>query len=893
MENIQNQVKAMERIVALEQEVKRYKKIINHLHAGVQVFDKKGVSQFINEKQRELLGLPDVSTGIGEFNVLTDAFSQANGVTEIYKEAYQGKAHEHIFEYDLGIEENKWQTRRDKRRFQEKIIPIKNENGQVECVMAIVEDVTEKETIHQNLINFELRYKDLVNHTPDILYRFSSKRGGLFWSRQVQNILGFTPEEVKKEPYIWLNSIHPEDRPQVDEAIKNFEKGTTYSIDYRIKTKAGEWIWLHDYFMHKHQLGDEIIIEGHASEITKRKELEFALQAEKKRFDLMMEATHDGIWDWNLLNNEIYFSPNWKQMLGYEDHELPNELSVWEQLTHPDDVKAAWDMIHEHIEGKRDRYEIEFRMKHKNGNWIQILSRGNAYFNANGKAERMVGTHVNVSERKNIKKAVEDHEMRWKFAVEGNKDGLWDWNLKTNEVYFSSQWKKMLGFEDHEISGSLEEWEKRVHPDDLDLVYDDIKKHLNGETELYKNEHRVLCKNGKYKWILDRGGVIERDNHNEPMRMIGTHADISDRKMARQMIEASQLKFKTIFEIIDVGISLTDEEGNIIDCNHKSEQILGITKAEHLARNYAGKEWEILRPDHTVMPSHEFTSVRALQQKATLLNEEMGIVKPDGITWISVSASPVNIEGYGVLIAYVDITELKDNEQKLKELNKTKDKIFSIISHDLRNPFNSIVGLNEIVLKCLQENNCQEALKITKVLHQTSQQALNVLNNLLFWSRLQTGRLEFNPKLIKLQKLVAKVHSVLKTSLLEKNLTLKVAIEPDMIFEADEVMLSTIIRNLLSNAIKYSYTDDEIRFSAIHKNNTIQIAIADNGVGIEDMYLNSLFSEKPKDSKPGTNEEIGTGLGLLLCKEFVEKHKGKIWAENNKTQGATFYFTMG
>lgn len=137
---------------------------------------------------------------------------------------------------------------------------------------------------------------------------------------------------------------------------------------------------------------------------------------------------------------------------------------------------------------------------------------------------------------KAIYKRLKDSEQRWKFALEGAKDGVWDWNLETNEVYFSSQWKAMLGFKNDEIQGSLEERSKRIHPDDLQTCYDDIQKHLNGEEEIYSNIHRAFCKDGSYKWILDRGKVVERDVNGKPLRMVGTHTDLTERIEAEEQL---------------------------------------------------------------------------------------------------------------------------------------------------------------------------------------------------------------------------------------------------------------------------------------------------------------------------------------------------------------------
>ncbi len=125
-----------------------------------------------------------------------------------------------------------------------------------------------------------------------------------------------------------------------------------------------------------------------------------------------------------------------------------------------------------------------------------------------------------------------DKEMSWLYAMEGNRDGVWDWNALTNEVFFSRRWKEMLGFQDHELKGNLSEWEKRLHPDDRDSVYQDLYAHLKGETPFYESEHRLKCKDGNYKWILDRGKIISWTKDGKPLRVVGTHSDIDLRKKA-------------------------------------------------------------------------------------------------------------------------------------------------------------------------------------------------------------------------------------------------------------------------------------------------------------------------------------------------------------------------
>jgi PAS domain S-box-containing protein len=176
--------------------------------------------------------------------------------------------------------------------------------------------------------------------------------------------------------------------------------------------------------------------------------------------------------------------------------------------------------------------------------WTQWINQG--IFNEEREIIEIQSVGRDITRLKLIELSLRESEARWRLAVEGAGDGVWDWNPQTNEVHFSLQWKTMLGYEDHEITNNLVEWDSRVHPEDKAQCYEDINKYLRGERSLYQNEHRLLCKDGTYKWILDRGQVVEWDKEGKPIRFIGTHSDISDRKQIELVLQESEAVFHKI-----------------------------------------------------------------------------------------------------------------------------------------------------------------------------------------------------------------------------------------------------------------------------------------------------------------------------------------------------------
>ncbi|MFZ6801052.1 histidine kinase dimerization/phosphoacceptor domain -containing protein [Undibacterium sp. Di24W] len=191
------------------------------------------------------------------------------------------------------------------------------------------------------------------------------------------------------------------------------------------------------------------------------------------------------------------------------------------------------DVIH----GKTGSLIFEAKGLQGSRRWLE--SHAIPFQNPEDGENMMLAVTRDITQQKQAQMDLLESEFRWKFAIEGSGDGLWDWNIADNSVYFSRRWKEMLGFTEDEVKNTLEEWSSRVHPEDMKMVTQDMSLHLDGETALYRNIHRVLCKSGEWKWILDRGVVVERDEGGKAIRMIGTHADISEQRATQEALQVS------------------------------------------------------------------------------------------------------------------------------------------------------------------------------------------------------------------------------------------------------------------------------------------------------------------------------------------------------------------
>lgn len=245
------------------------------------------------------------------------------------------------------------------------------------------------------------------------------------------------------------------------------------------------------------------------------------------------------------------------------------------------------------------------------------------------------------------------------------------------------------------------------------------------------------------------------------------------------------------------------------------------------------------------------------------------------------------ISGVGYLLLLQE-----EKEIQIKKLLGDKDKFFSIIAHDLKGPFNGIIGLSELLLEKKDHSDNDETNEFIQLIHQSSKNTYSLLENLLTWAQSQTGSIEFSPKKLEIISIADKTINLLSNIAQNKNIVIRSQIEKNEYVIADRDMLETILRNLVSNAIKFTQTNGEVLFSMTKENNQTVFSVKDNGIGISSEKSAELFTIDQKHSTFGTNDEAGTGLGLMLCKEFVKKHGGKIWVESQIGKGSDFRFSI-
>lgn len=382
-------------------------------------------------------------------------------------------------------------------------------------------------------------------------------------------------------------------------------------------------------------------------------------------------------------------------------------------------------------------------------------------------------------------------------------------------------------------------------------------------------------------------------------------AYVIERKLTEEQIQKGNEQFKMVWNGSIDGMRIMDENGTIILVNEAFCNMIGLTRNQLEGSHFSVLFNKTINETSDLNEKNSKVDIYKLRFWENKIEPkfERELNLWDGRkVWFEVTNSYMEIaEGKSVLLSiFRDITERKQAESiiqqqnnRLHELNASKDKFFSIIAHDLKSPFNGLINLTALMADTTEKISLDEFAQYSKMLNKAARNIYILLNNLLEWAQVQRGTIQFTPTEFDLSKLVSRGIDTISQRAMQKQIEIISEIHNSLKVYADEKMIDTIIRNLLSNAVKFTRTGGKVRVkSKRFDDSTIQVSIEDNGVGISEDVIKKLFRIDQKVGTLGTEGEPSTGLGLLLCKEFVEMHEQKIWAESKKERGSTFCFTV-
>ncbi len=619
-------------------------------------------------------------------------------------------------------------------------------------------------------------------------------------------------------------------------------------------------------------------------EIAERGRIEAELRVSSERLDLALKGTTDGIYDWNMTTGRIYFSRRWKEMLGYAEDEVGDGFEEWDRRLHPEDRARAYATLEEYLGGKRAAFMLEHRLRHKDGSYRWILSRGVVVRDEQtGKPVRMAGSHVDLTERRLAEQALAESESKLRAFITNVPAILF--SIDRNGVITMAEGLGMdvLRFLDGGIVGhSVAELYG-----DMPGVMESVKRALEGESLVTRMQLQQLFYEVAYSPIRAPDGGVTG--------VIGVAHDITERHKAEQALEISERRTRLIVENAYDAYVAMDREGVIVDWNPQAERIFGWSREEALGRSLA----QTIIPER-LRERHLEGLVHYLHTgEGPVLNRrvELPALRRNGEEFpVELTISTMRIEESVIFSAFIhDISErirakeeLERTAAELRRSNEELEQFAYIASHDLQEPLRMVASYTQLLERRYAAQLDEGAREFIGYAVDGAKRMQQFITGLLRYSRVGTEARVLEA--VNLEEVLATATANLRIAVEESGAEVKSGALPVVL--GDPRQLTQLFQNLIGNALKFRKPDvaPRVKVEAERDGEFWRISVRDNGIGLDPRFSERVFTIF---QRLHTRDEYeGTGLGLAICKKIVERHGSRIWVESTEGEGAAFLFTL-
>lgn len=760
---------------------------------------------------------------------------------------------------------------------------LKDEQGNGFAIQSSSIDITEQKETERILAEKEAEYRLLIQNLPGTtVFLFDHDLRFILAEGHINPEFGFTTESIIGKT-LW-EVLPTENANRISPIYYRTLEGLpteNYISEYQEKSYRVNFVPIRN--------SQNKIIAGLvvSQDITDIKKIETNLQESEERYRLLFENATDGFMLTDPSNGSVYsandaacamfgrtreeiFSTGRGSMIDFTDPRLPGAMEERQRT---------------------GKFSGELTGVRKDGTKFPIALTSAMFKDKNGHLRSSMIIQ-DITARKKAEHLLIESENRYRSLFSEMTEGF-----ALHEIVYDSNQEPI----DYRILNVNPSFEKLIGIEAENAVGLLSTKLYGVEEAPYLDIYSRIAKTGEYQSFqiyfspLDRYFQISAFSPKSGF-FATIFTDITEQNLSRMALEESERRFRDMMEHVNMVSIMLDTKGGITFANDYLLKLTGWCEDEVIGQNW----FDLFIPDKEVIWPVFF---KGIDEEIVPVHHENDILTKSGerrlIRWSNTILKNSKGKVEGLAAIGVDITDarnaekaLQESEASLRELNATKDKFFSIIAHDLKGPFNSILGLSSIIEEQVQDKSYDEVGKYASLIRSSSELTFDLLKNLLEWSRSQTGKMDFSPEYLDLVALIDDAFQLMENSARQKSVAVVRRLPKNLLAFVDRSMMGTILRNLISNAIKFTMSGGEIIILAQQTNTEIRVTIADNGIGIRKENLDKIFRIDENHSTLGTIKEKGTGLGLILCKEFIEKHGGRIWADSEFGKGSRFHFAI-
>lgn len=780
------------------------------------------------------------------------------------------------------------------------IIPVKLNETEFFC--SFIRDISERKKAEKKIKASEELWQFALEGAGDGVWEYNFITKEVFFSKQYKKMLGFEESEFGNDAQEWLNRIHPEDLEIIYAVDRDYfdKKITSHQREYRMLHKDGNYRWILDRgkIINYSADGKPQRIIGTHSDITQRKENE----EELKRLALVASANNNGVIFTDTNGIITWCNEGFCNTSGYDKEEIigktPVELLKGE-LTGKENLQKMIDLFSSGLD-----FDIELICYRKDKSWFWGRSKGQSVSDRKGNVLQYFAIVEDITLEKETQQKIADFEYRFRMALEQIGDNVWEHDMVTGKTYFSNTSGSLLNYLPDQSEDNAALWWNQTHAEDRKYLFENDEKYRSGEINHHILEYRIVTKEGAVHWVLDRGVVIEKDNNGKPLKIVGTHTDITERKLAEQLLKINEEKYRGIIANMNLGLLEVDNEEVVQYANQSFCNMCGYDADELIGRKASllftrGENIEVIEAKND------------LRKKGISDAYEIAMKNKRGeIRWWLISGAP-RFDDKGTLVGsigiHLDITEQKalelellDAREAAEQSARTKELFLANMSHEIRTPMNAILGMSRQLNKT-ELNSTQHFYLDT--INKAADHLLVVINDILDISKIEAGKLSLENIGFKPDEVIRHCMTVMSHRAEEKGLRLVKDTVPGFcpVFIGDPYRFTQVLLNLISNAVKFtdkgSVTVSCKLLPPENTKQTLVLSVIDTGIGMDEDFLKNLFQKFTQEEKTTARKYGGTGLGMSISKQLIELMEGTVEVESKKGAGTTITvaipFTVG
>ena len=760
--------------------------------------------------------------------------------------------------------------------------PIIDENHVILGVTCFSIDITIQKVAEELMRQSKAR----LDRTQEISHlgswELDLESGQLYWSDEAYRILGLLPQEIEPSYESFLEIVHPDDRKAIDLAYFNSleENRSGYEIEHRLVQKHSTQVRF--VFMKCEHIRDSygkiIRSVGLIQDITEQKRAQEALVESEQKFRSFVQNSSDLIFSFNRDETYRFVNEGFARLFGIDPSDIVGKTR---HAIFPFEEAENGLEVLRHVFRTGVKAERETTVISPTGAVTYLLTTADPIKNEQGEVLYVNCVAKDITKLKISELALRESEEIFQSFMEFSPIFVFFKDINIRTLKLSRNFESMLGKPLSEMLGrNMDE----LFPSDLSksIVKDDLRtleegKVISVEEELNGRSYSTI----KFPILID----------GKPKYLAGYTIDITERKNAEFLLRKSEAQVSALLAAIPDMIFIQDSSGVYLDYHGPLSSELYI-KPE----NFLGKKMSDVIPSDVARLFNDAFENTARTGEVQLCEYSMQL--PDGLNYYEAKVAPFAETKFLTITRNVSNYKraeliIKQKNTDLVRINAEKDKFFSIIAHDLRGPFSGFLGITETLAKRLPDMTLKEIQEITFLMRNSAVHLFRLIGNLLEWSRMQRGLTTFVSKSFLFRQKIEGALDLAKQLALQKEIKININFPDDLTVFADENMFDSIVRNLFSNAIKYTHRGGKIDVSASQiPGNMVEILFVDNGIGMNKTLIDQLFRIDRQSNRKGTEGEYSSGLGLIICKDFIEKHGGNLMIVSKEGEGSRICFTL-